>query len=271
MTNKAKILVVDDEAYIRQLLLRILCPHYQVEAVSNGEDALLLAAKAEFDLVLLDIHLPGIGGLELLQAIRQQQPQIVIIMLTGQSSVDSAVYTLRHGATNYLEKPVSSDDLLHSIQDGLSQARRERQRNDLIRKARQLLQAGLDQLDEITPHQTDLTAAEESDPSPDPNRFLTKGPLVIDTYRRMATLNGELLDLTAGEYDLLLCLAQNAPRVLGPRELVQMTRGFECSLAEARELIRWQVYLLRQKIEIDPSAPQYILNVRGRGYMWSAV
>jgi DNA-binding response OmpR family regulator len=192
-------------------------------------------------------------------------------MLTGFSSVDSAVFAMRNGALNYLEKPASKEEILQSVEDGLARARRERQRNAFLLKARQMLESGLQQLDEIMPGQTDLLAeAENGHQNADPDRFLQKGPLTIDTYRRKATLNGELLDLTAGEYDLLYSLAKYAPQVLNPQELVQETRGFECSLSEARELIRWQVYLLRQKVELDPAAPQYILNVRGRGYMWAA-
>ncbi len=270
MADKPNILVVDDEQAIRQVLVAMLQSLYNVEAASSGEEAMALVTKTSFDLAVLDIHLPGMDGLQLLEAIHSQQPHIVIIMLTGQASVDSAVYTLRHGATNYLEKPVSNEKILESVKDGLAQARQERQRNAILLKARQFFTAGLEQLDEITPTQTDLAAeAEQTDGLVDPTRFVQSGPLLMDTYRRMATLNGELLDLT--EYDLLLCLVKEAPRVLNPQEIVQQTRGFECSLAEAREIIRWQIYLLRQKLEIDPSSPQYILNVRGRGYMWAAV
>jgi DNA-binding response OmpR family regulator len=192
-------------------------------------------------------------------------------MLTGFSTVDSAVRAMRNGAMNYLQKPASKAQILESVKEGLAQAQRERQRNKLLLKARQLLESSLQQLDEVMPASTDpVVEADTLTQVADPDRFLQKGPLVIDLYRRKATLNEELLDLTAGEYDLLLCLVQKAPQVLSPQALVRETRGYECSLSEARELIRWQVYLLRQKVETDPSAPQYILNVRGRGYMWAA-
>jgi DNA-binding response OmpR family regulator len=216
--------------------------------------------------------MPGIDGLEVLESIKRQRPHIAVIILTGYASVDNAVHALRHGALNYLQKPASSDEVLDSVEEALTRAHRERERTTVLRKAQQLLSEGLRQLDEVTPGQIDLIAeADASEQTPDDDRFVKRGPLVVDIYRRKATLNGDLVDLTAGEYDLLLCLVQEAPRVLGPQELVERTRGYECSLAEAREIIRWQVYLLRQKVEVDPSAPQMVLNVRGRGYMWAGV
>jgi DNA-binding response OmpR family regulator len=194
----------------------------------------------------------------------------MVIMLTGYSTVDSAVYALRHGAFDYLRKPISTDEIFDRVQDSLLHARRERQRDDVLLKARQLLYAGIQQLDEVVPEPVDLTSEVEAEEERvDPDRFLERGPLTVDTYRHKATLNGELLDLTAGEYDLLLCLARHAPQVMSPPKIVQETKGYECSLVEAREIVRWQVYLLRQKVELDPSSPQYVLNVRGRGYMWA--
>jgi DNA-binding response OmpR family regulator len=271
MTQKAHLLLVDDEPNILFTLTRTLNPLYTVTAVGSGEEALELVSKKSFDLVLLDIHLPGISGLEALEAIERQQPQTAIIMLTGFSTVDSAVQAMRKGAINYLQKPASKAQILESVKEGLAQAQRERQRDALLLKARQLLESSLQQLDEVVPPSSNPGQKTDTRPQvANPDRFLQKGPLVIDLYRRKATLNEALLDLTAGEYDLLLVLVQKAPQVLSPQALIQETRGYDCSLSEARELIRWQVYLLRQKVEIDPSAPQYILNVRGRGYMWAA-
>lgn len=270
--HKATVLLVDDEPAIRLSLAEILEleSQYNVVVAASGEEALALAAETELDLVLLDIHMPGMNGLRVLDSLKRQYPLLVVIMLTGHSTVDSAVHAMRHGAAHYLQKPVTPSDILESVKDGLAEARRERQRNATLLKTRQLLEASLRQLDEATPEQTDLLAeAKSSGQALDPDRFLQKGPLVLDVYRRAATLDKQSLDLTAGEYDLLLCLVQHAPQVLDPQELVRQTRGFESTLHEARDLIRWQVYLLRQKVEVDPSSPKYILNVRGRGYMWA--
>ncbi len=272
MSQEAHILIVEDEHNIRMTLAGILKSLYEVTLAESGEEALTLTSESAFDLILLDIHLPGMSGLEVLETIQHQHPQVIVIILTGYASVDNAVRAMRNGAVDYLQKPASQDEILESVQAGLIERQRERRRNAVLMKARKLLSEGLAELEQVVPEHVDLLAEADADAAEqtlDPDRFLQRGPLIIDTYRRKATLHGELLDLTGGEYDLLLCLAQDAPQVLGPRELVYRTRGYECSLSEAREIVRWQVYLLRQKVEADPSSPQYVLNVRGKGYMWA--
>lgn len=246
----------------------VLKHYYEVTTVESGEGALELARECSFDLVLLDIHLPGMDGIEALRRLKQEVPQAVVIMLTAYSTVDSAVHAMRNGALHYLQKPASNEEILASVEEGLKHARQERRREAALLRAHQFLQSSLQELDGVVPEEIE-GVPEQAEPAEDPDRYLRRGEMVIDLYRRQATLKGEDLDLTAGEYDLLLCLAQDAPRVIGPRELVERTRGFECELTEAREIIRWQVYLLRQKVEPEPSSPQYVLNVRGRGYMWA--
>jgi DNA-binding response OmpR family regulator len=263
-------MVVDDEQNVRSTLERALERFYSVHTASNGEEALALASESDFDLMLLDIHMPGMDGLDVLEVVRRRHPQMAIIMLTGYASVDNAVYALRHGAFNYLQKPASYEEILDSVKEGLDHIRNEYQRKEVLQQAHQLLAQELEQFSEPEPVESSAQQ-EPSDQDSGSERFLKRGPLVIDVYRRKATLRGDALDLTSGEYDLLLCLVQEAPRVVGPQELVQRTRGYDCNLSEAREIIRWQVYLLRQKIEADTSSPKYVLNVRGRGYMWAGV
>ncbi len=273
---QATVLVVDDEPSVCRTLGRILQTRYDVVTAPSGEAALDLVSERQVDLALLDINLPRMDGLELLESLKDQLPHLAVVMLTGHGTVDSAVHAMRHGAGNYLQKPASPEEILDSVQDALDEAQQRRGRATAVRKAQRLFEAGLQQLGRATPGQKPVPAngkgKEQSvEQVLDPERFVQKGPLIVDTYRRSATLHDEPLELTPGEYDLLLCLAENAPEVLDPQELVRQTRGFECTLHEARDLIRWQVYLLRQKVEADPSSPQYILNVRGRGYMWAVV
>jgi DNA-binding response OmpR family regulator len=260
---------VDDERNIRRSLSGLLAPHYEVTTVATGEAALAAAAKTRFDLVLLDIHLPLMSGLQVLEAFKERAPETGVILITGYASIDSAVEALRQGAADYIRKPASTDEIIGSIRAELARAQKDRQRHALLQQTRELFERGLHQLEELSPEDEVPAAPPPTEEGPDPDRYLLRGPLTIDTYRRTATLRGGELDLTAGEYDLLLCLAQNAPRVLDPQELVKETRGYECSLSEARELIRWQIYLVRQKVEPEPSSPQYVLNVRGQGYVWA--
>ena len=120
MLQKPKILVVDDEAGIRLFLQDALEREgYQVVAVESGEKALALVAVQEFDLALLDIKMKGVGGLEVLAALRQHWPNTPVIMLTAYASLETAVEALRRGAHDYLFKPVAVDDLRQSVRAGL--------------------------------------------------------------------------------------------------------------------------------------------------------
>ncbi len=271
--TRARILIVDDESNLRKSLAHLLDEKYVVKAVGTGEDALLVLKEEPYDLMLLDIHLPKMSGLEVLEQVREAYPELVVIMLTGYASLDNAIFALQQGATNYLRKPAAREELLESVEDGLRHARIEQQRSAMLVKAKRLFETGLEHLEEIVPakmlESSDLEVGRKA--PEDPDRFLQAGPLRIDLYRRQAEMRGETLDLTAGEYDLLLCLVENAPKVMDPQTIVKETRGFECNLFEARDLVRWQVYLLRQKVEQDPSSPEFVLNVRGKGYMWAGV
>jgi DNA-binding response OmpR family regulator len=276
--ERERILVVDDEPNMRAALAGLLEDNYGVDAVGSGEEALLSMSEELYNLVILDINLPAMDGMEVLKRVREHSPDVAVVIMTGHASIDSAITALQHGATHYLQKPASGDEILNSVKKGLEHSRRERKRSAMLLKAKKFFETGLEYLEGIAPEAgqlpDDLIEAMEIDDEitqeyDDPDRFLKTGPLLIDSYRREAKLHGELLDLTAGEYDLLLCLARNAPKVLDPRAIVEETRGFECTLHEARDLIRWQVYLLRQKIEEDPSSPEFIVNVRGKGYMWA--
>jgi len=109
-----------------------------------------------------------------------------------------------------------------------------------------------------------LTRSKEVD---EEQHLLQQGPVSVDLKKHLATLDGRPLDLTPSEFNLLLCLMQNAQRVVSPRELVQAVRGCECEYEwEAREIIKWYIHRLRRKVEPDPSSPRHVLNVRGVGY-----
>ena len=267
----ARVLVVDDERAIRSTLSALLKQTYEVTSADTGTQALQALFEHRYDLVLLDIHLPDMSGLEILARIKQQHPQTTVVMLTGHASVENAIAALRQGAVDYLRKPVSQDRILRSVREGLQKSEQSRQRNLLLLKAKQLFETGLEELAGVVPEEAPSSAPSPRDlrKAQEPDRYLCAGPLQVDTYCHTATLRGTNLDLTAGEYELLLCLLNHAPRVVDPRKIVEDTRGFECTLSEARDLIRWQVYLLRQKLEPDPTNPQFIINVRGKGYMWA--
>jgi len=102
-------------------------------------------------------------------------------------------------------------------------------------------------------------------------RVITVGALKLDAWRQEATLGGRTLPLTPTEFRVLLCLAEHAGTMMSYSQLVRCAQGYEAGEPEAGELIKPHIHHLRQKLEPDPSAPRYILNVRGKGYLLSPV
>ena len=257
--TSAHILVVDDESKIRFLLERVLSQEgYTVDSAADGAEAMRKLSQVNYDLLLLDLYMEPIHGLEVLNYAREQDPDLAIIILTAYSSVESAVEALRLDAFDYLFKPASPETIRQRVKEGLEH------RNQTLRH-HQLLS----QIDNL--HQTfkDMVVETEHNRSSAVNqRFIRTGDLTIDRHHHLVTLSGDLLKLTTTEYDLLLCLVKSSPDLISPRQLVNQALGYDCNMAEARDIIKWHIHHLRKKIEPDPANPRYIKTVRHKGYMW---
>ena len=196
--------------------------------------------------------------MELYNAARALDETLVVIILTAHGSLDSAIEALRVGAFDYILKPAAPDLIRSRVRAGLAQRRKQAQR----RQVRQQIE---------TLRQT-LLELETNDPLPSSavdERFLRTDSLFIDRSHQTATLDGRPLDLTTTEYNLLLCLAQNAPSPVLPETLLNCTLGYDATPTEAHELIKWHIHQLRRKVESKPSRPRYIKTVRYKGYFWN--
>ena len=245
---RSAILVVDDEEGIRYFLERFLTREgYQVVTAPSGEAALARLASAEFDVVLLDLKMKGIGGLDVLADLHVRWPATSVIILTAHASLESAVEALRRGAHDYLFKPCRTLDLRESIRNGLT-------------KRRELLQ-----LRQIAPN---LIAPESPagpiEPAP-ADRFLQHNGLIVDPIRHIITLDGMLLELSPTEFDLLAYLVSQVPRVVPPQELIREVQGYTSDATEAAETIRSHMYHIRRKMQTT-AGRSAILTVRGVGY-----
>jgi DNA-binding response OmpR family regulator len=260
MDYTATVLVVDDEQHVRETLEEVLSREgHKVLTASSGQQALQVMGDTAVDLVMLDLRMEGMDGLTLMEEIKQRWPATVLIILTGYGSLESALKALRCGAHDYLLKPSGPEDIKRSVREGLEKRWREARRKDLLAQ----IEAGVR---ELTAESLSMEAAREAESPP----LLEVGPLIIDLQKHMATLNGRLLKLTPVEFGTLTHLAREAGRVVSCSTLVKEVQGYDCNEQEARTIMKTHIRHLRQKLESDPSDPEYILNVRGVGYMFVA-
>ena len=236
MAETLHTLVVDDEQGIRFFLEKMLKKGgHVVTTAANGEKALEALRDRRFDLMLLDLRLGGrVDGLRVLEAVRWRWPSTIVIMLTAHGSLESAQAAIEEGVDGYLLKPVEPCEVRKAIEEALE--RRERVLESHVEtKSRQ--------------------------------KHMQLGPFFVDRKKYLATYKGEPLDLTRREFRLLVHLMDNTQRVVPPPELVRVTRDYDPEdIQEARDIIKWYIHRLRQKVEPNPSHPQYIVNVRGVGY-----
>ncbi len=256
----ARILIVDDESSIRFVIERTLSRDgYLTDTAAGGEEAIGKLAENEYDLMLLDLRMEPVDGMQVLHAARQKGADLVVIILTGYGTLESAVEALRLGAFDYLFKPALPETIRQRVKDGLEHRQKQLQRRSLVT-----------QLETLRETLTSLeTASAPGEPPSAEHRFLYAGKLVIDRYHRTATLENHPLDLTTTEFDLLLCLASAAPEPVSSRQLVKAVMGYDAEERVASETIKWHIHHLRRKVEPDIDRPQYIKNVRYKGYLWS--
>lgn len=259
--HPARIMVVDDEATARVSLAEILrLEGYEVATAASGEEALSLLAKSgPFDLMVLDLKMPGMDGLAVTQAVQAQYPGTVIILLTAFGTLETAIQAIRQGASDYLLKPSSIPEILESVRKSLAKRLQEQERHQLVTQ----LQQTLSRLAAVE------GAAETAESAaPQPSRFIQIRDVVVDRQKHIVTLRGQPLDLTPTEFKILVCLMETPDRIWSPQELVRRAQGYETDAWGARAIVRVHIRRLRKKMEKDPSKPEYIVNMRGVGYMF---
>ncbi len=272
----AHVLVVDDEGAIRYSVSKTLQRvGYTVNEAASGEEALEAMKKDRYDVVLTDIRMPGLTGVELLKRIKEVAPDAIVILMTGYASLGTAVEALRLGAHDYLIKPSSSQDIRQSVARGVERARN-------LKRRRALLDAIRSNVSELTRTDADVVKNifDDADFEDEPPKMdepiaepistnMTLGPLTIYPGRYQIAVDNQPIDLTPTEFDLLLYLAAHRGRVVSCHELVREVRGYTVDEAEAREVIRPHVSNLRRKLKQAGQDADLIVNVRGIGYRLS--
>jgi len=260
---RARLLIVDDEANLRAGLRDFLSlMGYHVGEAASGHEALKLLESEPYDLMVLDMRMPGMDGVEVMHRVRQTHPDLLIIVLTAHASLESAIAAVKSGAVDYMLKPFNVDDLAATISQALQERAEELRHQRLL----SLIGNALDALDH-----TERPAAPSPPPAP-PERFLHAGPLTLDRHKRLVMMQEDpprTVELTEGETAILAVLMAHPNQVLSCSQLVHDAMGYELDERETRNQVRLYVFRLRGKIETDPSEPRLIRTVRGRGYFLS--
>jgi DNA-binding response OmpR family regulator len=254
-----RILVVDDELAFRDSLRDILLAEgYQVEVAEDGLQAIQALSEHDYDLVLLDIRMPGMSGIEVLRRIEEISPDTKVILLTAHGTVETAIEALRYGAHDYILKPATSHNILSSVARALVRKAEKQQRKILI-----------DQLESSLKR---LKDAEGISYSGDVGRksIPLKYGIIFDFERREIWAGNQRLSLTPTESKLLFVLADNRGRVISHKDLVMLVQGYEVKDWEAPEVLRPLISRLRRKLSTFPGGEKWIVNVRGSGYLFDS-
>ncbi|MBV1904444.1 MAG: response regulator [Pseudomonadales bacterium] len=232
MEEQARLLVVDDDVEIRELMQEYL--EKQGFAVLTAEDGLamdeVLAREASVDLIILDLMLPGEGGLSIASRVKADKDLPIIIVSAQGEDIDRIV-GLEVGADDYISKPFNPRELLARIRAVLRRSGKD-----------------------------------ESESAPPSSSVLKFGSFELDLTAHRLTRFGEMVALTSGEFDLLSILLKNPNRVLDRDRILDLLTGAERSPFDRSIDVR--ITRLRGKIEPDPAEPVYIKTIWGKGYMF---
>ena len=227
MTRQIRVLVVEDEEAIRTGLIDVLVFHgYEADSAATGPEGLEKALTGKFELILLDIMLPGMDGYEICDRIRAVDRNQPIIMLTAKTSDDEIIQGLKLGADDYVAKPFSIQQLVLRVEAVLRRS-----------------QVGQEQA-----------------------RTLIIGNVEIDTENLSGLNGSEEIAFTKREIEVLSYLALNSERPVSREELLLKVWGYARGLDIETRTVDIHIAKLRRKIEADPKQPEKLITVRGAGY-----
>ena len=228
-----RILIVEDEPAIADIVaFNLQREGFTAERADNGDDGLKMALNSSYDLILLDVMLPGIDGFEVLKKLREKNNAVPVIMLTAREEEADKVFGLDLGADDYITKPFSLKELLARVKANVRRG------------------------------------AVVSGTNANDDNKISFASLCIYPERHEVTKNGTALDLTAREYDLLMYLAKDPGKVVSREELMEKVWGYEF-YGDLRA-VDVAVRRLREKVEDDAAAPVLIITKRGMGYYFNA-
>jgi two-component system response regulator RegX3 len=228
MQQKMHILVVEDEEAIRTGLIDVLIYHgYEADYADDGHEGLKKALTGKYDLILLDVMLPGIDGFEICNKIRSKDRDQPIIMLTAKTSDEDIIQGLSLGADDYVAKPFSVAQLVLRIQAVLRRSHTETEMDNILHLGKDV---------------------------------------EIDSLNLSGRRGNEPLSFTRRELDILQYLKSNSHRPVSRSELLTKVWGYAQDLDIETRTVDIHIAKLRRKIEPNPTEPQHLVTIRGEGY-----
>lgn len=241
-----QILIVDDEDVERQTWQRILqLDGYAVEGAASGSAALAWLSQRTFDLMILDLKMPDMNGIEMLREVSQTYPNLRTIILTAYGDMDTAVQALRLKASDYLTKPIHPQQLLDTIWRILTEPDSET----------------AELPGETTGNQRETGKTEE------PTIYKTTAGVRIDLLLRKIVWENEEISLTPIEAKTMKCLLQNYQKLIAPELLVKKVYGYDTTAYDASRTLRPVISRLYKKLAQIPTGQTWVQNVRGAGYI----
>lgn len=232
MSNKQILIIEDDDAIVELLTIHLHDLGCEITTASSGHQGLAAAKSSSFDLIILDIMLPGLNGMEVCRKIRQDDRQIPILMLTARSEEIDKVMGLETGADDYLTKPFSI--------------------REFIARVKVIFRRG------------EESAADSGALAP---AVISYGELKIDIDKRKVTLNNIRIELSPKEFDLITLLASNPGKSYSRKHLLNLVWGYDFEGYE--HTVNSHINRLRSKIEHDVADPKFILTTWGVGYRFN--
>lgn len=247
--TKARILVVDDEDVARLSLLRILqLEGYEVTAVGDGATALRELARTAYDLMILDLHMRGMSGIDVVTRTSETYPNLKVVILTAYGSMDTAIQALRYRVTDYLIKPSAPSEILKSVDKALKGE-------------------GLDPVNLVNePRSASRYAGSTAKPH-EQTVFHAADGVIIDCMRRKIAWEENVIPLTPTEAKIIGILLENNSLVVRHQDLVQKAYGYRVGSGEAAKILRPILSRLNTKLERIPGGKNWIRSIRGSGYL----
>jgi DNA-binding response OmpR family regulator len=250
MVNQGKILIIDDDDNLRATLGLVLKRSgYEVIEAENALAALACLQVQAFDMAFLDLRMPGMDGSALLVKLRAAYPDMPVIILTAYASLESSQHAVKHGARDYLVKPVSPANILERVKEYLSEAPQDGNSDALVPEA---IQAVTDSFPPRFVHQNE--------------RFTKAGDALLDRQLNTITVQGRVIDLATIDVGYLFALMRQAPEAISYEALVLEAQGLQLESGEARDLARWHVQGLREVLEEKPKHASRIVSIKDFGY-----